>query len=87
MKYLLTFETGSYEDFSYRPIAIFDDIDRAKRWAALDSRTVINDLRWETYESPNNGLTAVTGTNSHGDADRWDIAELPENLEPGTRVY
>lgn len=87
MKYLLTYETGAYEDFQYRPLAVFDTIDAAKRWAALDNRTTINGLNWEPYENPCNGLTAVTGTHTHGDSDRWDIAELPENLEPGTRVY
>jgi hypothetical protein len=82
MKYLLMLEIGAYEDYSCKPIAIFDDTDAAKRWAQLDSATVINDLNWEPYGDPIIGWSAWTGTRDT----YWDVAELPENPEPGTRL-
>lgn len=82
MKYLLTREWQDYEESSCTHIAIFDDTDAAKRWAQLDSATVINDLNWEPYGDPVIGWSAWTGTRDT----HWEITELPENPEPGTRL-
>lgn len=86
MKYLLTLEIGAYEDYSCKPVAVFDDLGKAQRWAQLDSATVINDLQWETYESSYGVLWAYTGTTIYSEKDRWVIEGMPENPEPGTRL-
>lgn len=81
MKYLLTHERQDYDESLSTPIAIFDDPDMAKQWAALDHRTTNGNVQWCQYIGIDSWY-AFTGERNCS----WDITKIPENPVPGTRL-
>jgi len=86
MMYLLSHFRFDYSESETVPVALFERLEQAKEFATRDARTLVSEMEWEPYDSPNTPWTAYAAPMEDLGArsNRWHIENLPVNPEPGT---